>query len=265
MLRAAALVPAYDAERTVGDVVRGLVSSWRSLPGWHGQASLAASPSDGLAVGKLAAHSVIVVDDGSRDETASVAREAGALVVCHGHNRGKGAALRTGLGVARELGFDTVVTVDADGQHPPAEAVRMAMHEASPNAVVLGVRSLVTAGAPRANQISNGISNYFLSRFTGRELQDTQCGLRRYPVSATLDLAPRSDGYAFEAEIILLAVSAGLDVVQIPIEVIYGSDVPTTHFHVARDPAKIIARVLLTLARGRVTSSAEQLRPSLRT
>jgi len=243
-IQTVALVPAYDAERTIGDVVQGLIAAWPD-----------AGPSK----------SVIVVDDGSHDETATVAREAGALVVCHGRNRGKGAALRTGLDVARELGFDTVVTVDADGQHPPTEAARLALHPASSSAVLLGVRSLASAGAPRANQISNGISNYFLSRFTGRDLLDTQCGLRRYPVSATLELDPRSDGYAFEAEIILLAVRAGIDVVQVPIEVIYGGEARTTHFHVARDPAKIIARVLLTLARGRVASSVEQLRPSLRT
>lgn len=239
----AAVVPAYDAARSVGGVVRSLLDVWP---------------------GERARGTVIVVDDGSHDETVPIARKAGALVVCHGHNRGKGAALRTGLEVARELGFDTAVTVDADGQHPASQAVRLAVCDAPREALVLGIRDLAGAGAPRANQISNGISNYFLSRFTGITLRDTQCGLRRYPIATTLALEARDDGYAFEAEILLLAVGAGLDIVQVPVEVLYEPAARITHFHAARDPAKIIGRVLSTLARGRVASWPKRARPSAR-
>jgi glycosyltransferase involved in cell wall biosynthesis len=235
----AAIVPAYDAARTVGEVVRGLRSCWPD------------SEPD----------TVIVVDDGSRDDTCKVARRAGALVICHGINRGKGAALRTGLHAAQELGFSTAVTVDADGQHPPTEAARLASHPARPGALVLGIRDLPGAGAPRANQLSNRISNHFLSSFTSRDLQDTQCGLRRYPVSRTLELEGRSRGYAFEAEIVLLASRAGLEIVQVPVRVRY--DGPrVTHFHAARDPARIILRVLWTLARGHIASKGGVVRPS---
>lgn len=226
-MRIAALVPAYDAATTIGVVVRALVETW---------------PEKGRG-------SVIVVDDGSRDATAEVAREEGALVICHGGNRGKGAALRSGMVVASELGFEAVVTLDADGQHPVDEAVRVARFGPS-NSLVLGVRDLAGAGAPRANRFSNGISNFFLSRFTARDLRDTQCGLRRYPLASTLALDARSNGYAFEAEVLLLAVRAGIPIVEVPIGVIYDRDHRTTHFHSVRDPARIIARVLLTLARG---------------
>jgi hypothetical protein len=150
--------------------------------------------------------------------------------------------------VAGELGFDTVVTLDADGQHPPEQARLLARHEASPSALVLGVRNLRKAGAPRPNRFSNGISNLFLSAFTSKELHDTQCGLRRYPVRETLDLDTRSSGYAFEAEVILLACSAGIDVVQVPVDVVYDG-LRVSHFHPARDPGRIIARVLWTLGR----------------
>lgn len=235
----AAVVPAYDAAPTVGEVVRGLRSCWPD------------SESD----------TVIVVDDGSRDDTCEVARRAGALVVCHGFNRGKGAALRTGLRAAKELGFCTAVTVDADGQHPPTEAARLAAHPAPPSALVLGIRDLPGAGAPRANQLSNRISNHFLSGFTCKDLHDTQCGLRRYPISRTLELDGRSRGYAFEAEIVMLASRAGVEIVQEPVRVRY--DGPRiTHFHAARDPARIIARVLWTLARGRIASLRDAVRPS---
>ena len=224
----AVVVPAYDAAGTVGDVVRALIAAWSP---WTTQRSL------------------IVVDDGSRDDTARIARTAGALVVCHGRNRGKGAALRTGMGVAAELGYESVVTVDADGQHRAEDAVRLARWEVCARTLVLGVRDLRRAGAPRPNQLSNAISNYFLSRFVRQDLRDTQCGLRRYPLPATLALSARSDGYAFEAEVLLLSVHAGLRIEQVPVGVIYEPDARVTHFHSARDPARIIARVLWTLAR----------------
>jgi glycosyltransferase involved in cell wall biosynthesis len=236
-LRTAVIVPAYEASATVGDVVRDLVRCW---------------PHD---------QGVLVVDDGSLDDTSDRARRAGAAVVRHGRNRGKGAALRTGLHMARGRGFAAAVTVDADGQHPAEEALRLARLDAPPEALVLGIRDLPGAGAPRANQMSNRISNYFLSRFTSMDLADTQCGLRRYPVIRTLQLDGRSRGYAFEAEILLLAVRAGLPIVQVPVHVLY--DGPRqTHFHVARDPARIIGRVLWTLARGRLASPTVSPRPT---
>jgi hypothetical protein len=111
---------------------------------------------------------------------------------------------------------------------------------------VLGVRDLVRDGAPRANRISNGISNGFLSRFAGRPLRDTQCGLRRYPIAQTLALAARGEGYDFEAEVLLRAVWAGLEIVEEPILVVYPED-RRTHFHVARDPWRIVRTVVATL------------------
>lgn len=223
-MRVLAVVPAYFAERSVGAVVRALRERWPELD----------------------APSVIVVDDGSADLTSEVAREAGAYVLRHPRNRGKGAALLTGFERALAFGADAVVSVDADGQHPAEEALRLALHPAPRDSLVLGVRDLVGAGAPRANQRSNAISNFFLSRFTGLELRDTQCGLRRYPLAPTLALAPRAAGYAFEAEVVLRAARAGWDIQQVPVRVLYPAD-RRTHFHVVRDPARIVYRVVATL------------------
>lgn len=191
---------------------------------------------------------VFVVDDGSLDETADLARGAGAIVLSHARNRGKGAALRTGMAHAAKLGFDVAVTLDADAQHPPAEAARLAFVEPDPNALVLGIRDLVRAGAPRPNQVSNRISNFYLSLFTGKILADTQCGLRRYPIATTLALGGRDDGYAFEAEIIMRAIAARVRIVEEPIDVIYPPvHERVTHFDSVRDPARIIRRVVLTM------------------
>lgn len=189
---------------------------------------------------------VIVVDDGSSDRTGTVARDAGAYVVRHPRNRGKGAALRTGFERARAFGAEAVVSVDADGQHPADEAIKLALHPASPDSLVLGVRDLAGAGAPRANQRSNAISNFFLSRFTGRRLLDTQCGLRRYPLQLTLSLGARGTGYAFESELVLRAARAGVHIEQVPIRVLYPTD-RRTHFDSVRDPARIVLTVVSTL------------------
>jgi glycosyltransferase involved in cell wall biosynthesis len=221
--RACLIVPAYQAEKTLAAVIADLRGALPAL-----------------------ADEILVVDDGSRDGTARVAAEAGCQIVSHGRNRGKGAALRTGLATAQARGRIVAVTVDADGQHPAEEARRLLLASSNAEALVLGIRKLATAGAPRKNQLSNGISNYFISRFAGRALRDTQCGLRRYPIKKTLELAPRGEGYDFEAEVLLRAVWAGVEIVEEEIRVLYPDD-RVTHFHVVRDPWRIVRTVVAAL------------------
>jgi len=229
-MRACVLVPAYEAAASIEGVLDEIA---RALP-------------------EIAeADAILVVDDGSRDATAKLAAKADARVVSHGKNRGKGAALMTGLGTAKALGYDVALAVDADGQHP-GEAAREVLYGATdPEALVLGVRDLARDGAPKPNQFSNGISNFFLTRFASQygfegRLRDTQCGLRRYPVRASLALAAKSDGYAFEAEVLLRAIAAEIAIAQVPISVRYPRD-RVTHFDSVKDPARIIAAVLRTL------------------
>jgi glycosyltransferase involved in cell wall biosynthesis len=191
---------------------------------------------------------VVVVDDGSSDGTSQEATKAGAALVRHPENAGKGAALRSGFREAIRLGAVAAVTVDADGQHLADEALRLALSAEPRESLVLGVRDLVRDGAPRPNRFSNGISNFFLSLFSGRTLHDTQCGLRRYPLPESLALGAVDDGYAFEAEFVLRAARAGWRIAEIPIRVHYPPESErTTHFHSAKDPARIVYRVVATL------------------
>lgn len=219
-----AVVPAFDAQAHVGGVVRSLCAT------------------------RAFASGVLVVDDGSNDETGQVAHAEGARVIRHARNLGKGAAIVTGLEYARLQGIELVVTVDADGQHPAEEAARLASNAAPGEALVLGIRDLARAGAPRPNQWSNGISNFFLGSFSGMRLLDTQCGLRRYPVAQTLALGAKDSGYAFEAEVILRATMRKVPIVQVPVTVIYPPEAERlTHFDSFRDPWRIVGRVLRTL------------------
>lgn len=221
--RACVIIPAYEAEKTLAAVIADLRGALPSLAG-----------------------EILVVDDGSRDGTAAVAMRAGCQLISHGKNRGKGAALMTGLATALARGHEVALSVDADGQHPAEEARRVLAATTDPEALVLGLRELAAAGAPRKNQMSNGISNFFISRFAGRPLSDTQCGLRRYPIRTTLGLAPRGEGYDFEAEVLLRSVWAGVPIVEQPIRVLYPED-RVTHFHVVRDPWRIVRTVVAAL------------------
>ena len=219
------------------------------VPSFQAQASLASVLADLLAQGGIGPKDVLVVDDGSTDATGEIARRSGVRLISHTINRGKGAALRTGLAEARQLGYAAALTVDADGQHP-ATAARVVLDASDdPNDLVLGVRDLASAHAPRSNQLSNRFSNLVISGFAMRRLQDTQCGLRRYPVAATLSLGCKAEGYAFEAEVLLRATAAGVRVVQVPVDVYYPPENERiTHFDSVRDPARIVATVLRTMA-----------------
>ncbi len=221
MLGACAIVPAFNAAETVGNVLDDL-SRCIGVP-------------------------LIAVDDGSADGTGAVARDHGAVVVHHESNLGKGAALRTGLAEAARRGFRVALTVDADGQHPASSALTVLRATQDPLALVLGVRDLVRDGAPASNRFGNGVSNFFLSQFAGRKLQDTQCGLRRYPIRDTLELGARAAGYAFESEVVLRAIAAHVPIVEVRIAVRYPpGEQQTTHFRRVLDPVRIVSTIART-------------------
>ena len=222
------MVPAFQAEKSIAAVVSGLLEG-------AGRGGIWTDPR------------VLVVDDGSTDGTAERARDAGALVLRHPENRGKGQALLTGFRAALEHGARAAVSVDADGQHPPEEALKIALDSAPFEALVLAVRDLSRDGAPRANRFSNGFSNLWMSWFARRPLRDTQCGLRRYPLPATLELGLRGSRFELESEVILRAVRRGIAIVEVPARVLYPEE-RTSHFRSARDPTRIVLRLLHTAA-----------------
>ena len=190
---------------------------------------------------------LVVVDDGSTDDSIDGLLERGVTVLRHEKNQGKGAALKTGLRWALSNGFTQAVTMDADGQHPAEEALSLVLHGAGEDCLVLAVRDLESAGAPAANQWSNRFSNRVLSLFGGQTLLDTQCGLRRYPIQATLDLGAPETGYAFESDVVLRAARRGMPIAHVPCKVVYPPESERlSYFHSVRDPMKMVKRVVLT-------------------
>lgn len=221
-MQRAYLIPAYQARKSLAQVLGEL------------------SQTDPAA-------RLLVVDDGSTDGSGDIARSLGVEVLAHPQNAGKGAALLTGFEWLARRGFTTVVTVDADGQHRAEDASKLASHSAPADAIVLGVRDLARDGAPKPSQFSNRFSNSWVSLFSGRRLSDTQCGLRRYPLPATLSLGARGRGYDFESEILVRAARRGVPIVELPVHVIYPPQRErVSHFHVVRDPARIVFRLVHT-------------------
>ncbi len=190
---------------------------------------------------------IVVVDDGSTDGSIESLPEGAVVLLRHPENRGKGAALKTAFAWAQECGVTHLVTLDADGQHPVNEAVRLFHYEAEDESLVLAVRDMKGAGAPRANQFSNRFSNQVLSLFGGRRLLDTQCGLRRYPVKTSLALLSPANGYAFESDMVLRAARRRVPIVHVPTAVIYPEESERlSYFDSVKDPTRIVFQVVTT-------------------
>jgi glycosyltransferase involved in cell wall biosynthesis len=193
-VRIVALIPAHDEEPRVAAVVREAATH---LP-------------------------VLVVDDGSSDDTATEARAAGATVIEQRPNQGKGAALRTGFRRALADGADAVVTLDADGQHDPAEIPRfLEAWSANPRPdLVIGRRNF--RSMPPIRRLSNVLGGRAFSWAVGRPIPDNQSGYRLVGhrlIEATL--ASDEQGFEFEVEVITTCIRMGGTIAWVPIRTIY--------------------------------------------
>jgi glycosyltransferase involved in cell wall biosynthesis len=183
----AIIIPAYNEEKTVSWVV-----------------------SEAKNYGK-----VILVDDCSRDDTALLARKAGAMVIKHSHNQGLGASLRTGFKKALAMKADIIITIDADGQHEPRDIPRFIQEIDNGYDFVLGERDL------RAYPLRKKFGNFFLNRVTnfisGTYLKDTESGFRAFRRNALKRLYLKARRYEIAVEIIFEVGRNGLKTKNIPI------------------------------------------------
>jgi glycosyltransferase involved in cell wall biosynthesis len=195
IMRVQALIPAFNEADTIAEVVSG-VSSYVSA--------------------------VWVVDDGSTDGTAEAARSAGATIVVHRGQRGKGAAVRAGLAEVLESDSTHVLMMDGDLQHLPEEAPLLIAEAQRTDAdVVLGERRFDRHAMPASRYHANRIGSLALSRFLGLAIGDTQCGFRLFKTDALRGMPLRAQGYDIETEMLVKLKRRGGRIAGVPVTAVY--------------------------------------------
>ena len=206
----AAVIPAYQDEKHIGVIVRRV---------------------------RQQLDHVLVVDDGSTDQTAQRAREAGAEVIVHSENRGKGEAIKTGLG--RWLAAATpsgggfhregawAILLDSDGQHLPEEIDRFLAAAASAThpTFFLGNRMNNVAGMPFVRRVVNRYMSRQISRVCKQEIPDTQCGFRMLDHQLIPQLLGGGDRFDYDTEVLIIASRKGYRVESVPITTVYTDQV----------------------------------------
>ena len=214
--RSCAVIPGYNAVETIGPLVQQVKA-------------LGLSP--------------IVVNDGSTDHTAQAATEAGALVISHLHNQGKGVALRTGFAFALQEGYELIVTLDSDGQHDPMEIPQLLHAIAPPQTLIaIGHRVVDRTAMPPVRQWTNRVMSCVVSRLARQRIPDSQCGFRviHRHVLETIQLS--ACRFDLETELLLAAARHGWLVASVPIRTIYQNH--NSHIQPVRDGLRFVRLVL---------------------
>lgn len=219
-MRLCALIAAYNAEALIATVVE---QTRAILP------------------------AVYVVDDGSLDSTAEKARAAGAEVVSHPVNRGKGCALRTGFARVLDDGFDGVITLDADGQHDPQDIPRLLeCATRTEAAVVVGAR-IHRRTMPLHRRLNNGLVTTVGRWLCGQPVPDFQCGFRFLRRDALRAVPLETDGYETESEFLIQAGRRGFRIESVPVQTIYAGQV--SHVRAWREMRRFTLLLFRSLVR----------------
>lgn len=217
-VRALVVIPALNAERSIGAVVRDC---------------------------KAINDDVLVVDDGSSDRTAEVAREAGAEVISYPVNRGKGAALKAAFAYALERGFDVVVTLDADGQHLAREIPNfLAAHAETGADLIIGGRAHLFEQMLPRRRFANRFSARCIAFASRTNVTDSQSGFRLYSAKLLRSAHLRSDGFDMESEVIVHAGWHRFKVITIPIDLGFVDGQSTSHYKPLMDTIRIAWTVI---------------------
>jgi len=207
--RIAVLIPAYNASETLSGVIEGIKGSVASI---------------------------VVVDDGSADATAEVARAAGVQLLRHRINRGKGVALRTGFWFLLHQGYEAIITMDADGQHDPSYIpLLIRSHKEGRGAIVIGSRAEEFHAMSRLRRFWNQLGVKAVSRLIGTPLTDTQSGYRLITAEVLQGLPLSAAGYNIELELLIKACKRGHRVVEIKVTTHYIDGRHTSHFRPVQD------------------------------
>jgi glycosyltransferase involved in cell wall biosynthesis len=215
-LRFAAAIPAFEA----GPSIAGVVRRTRGI-----------------------LNHVLVIDDGSTDDTGDRAREAGAVVLRLPENRGKGTALRTAFSTLFGEGFEAVVTLDADGQHLPEEIPKLVRALSPGIDLVMGTRSHLFESMGRVRRLSHALSSRAISAVAGAQLADVQTGFRVYTRRLIETTGVPESRFEAESAVVVRAVRRGLRIAWVPIELGYVDGRVTSHYRPLIDSLRIARAV----------------------
>ena len=205
------VMPAFNAEKTLAPVVRGLR---KSLPGAQ----------------------IIGINDGSEDGTGALLRSVCDRTIEYTVNRGKGQALRDGFAAAREADCGAVLTIDSDGQHDPAFAPSIVAALAKHH-IAIGTRDLSGEQVPKHRRIANYLSSSATRLVSGGAVRDSQSGYRAIRREVIDEVQAEGDRYEFETDFIIRAAHAGFTITNVPISTIYG---PQSYFREFHDAMRVI-------------------------
>ncbi|MGO9085493.1 MAG: glycosyltransferase family 2 protein [Terriglobales bacterium] len=194
-MRVCALIPAFNEAAHIAEVVRGAAKH---------------------------VHAVVLIDDGSRDGTAEIARSAGAICLRSETNSGKASALRIGIDYASGREFTHVLFFDGDGQHDSEDIPALIRAADGTGAdLVIGARSFDRGRMPRPRYYSNTVGSKVASWLVGQEIKDSQCGFRLARLDALRRMKLRGRKYELEMEILIKVALAGGSIVHVPVQMVY--------------------------------------------
>ncbi len=190
------------------------------------------------AIRKLVGYPILVVDDGSTDGL-DLSKTKGIQLIQHKQNRGKGAALKSGLSRGKQLGYSHAITLDADGQHTPLLIDTFIRHtKENPAAFIVGNRDLANQKMPLHRKLSNNITSLILSLRSGRHIRDGQVGYRCYPLNDSRLWDSPEDGFQFESAVFFNAAKLHMPLIWLAIPVIYGDE--DSHMDLFKDTLRFI-------------------------
>lgn len=211
------LIPTYNNQKTLERVINGVL-------------------------GYSSGNDVIVVNDGSTDQTLDILKSYGdeIILVSYEKNKGKGNALKQGFKKAIELGFENAITIDSDGQHYPSDIpVFIKAAQENPGALLMGSRNMEQDGVPQKSSFGNKFSNFWYKLETGIELPDTQTGYRLYPLGPLSKIKLYTWKFETEIEVIVKLAWKGVDVLPVDVQVLYDPNERVTHFRPFQDFTRI--------------------------
>ncbi|MDP8259273.1 MAG: glycosyltransferase family 2 protein [Candidatus Aadella gelida] len=213
------IMPSYNEARTIGTIVRKIA---------------------GMGV------SVLVIDDGSSDNTERVALDAGAMVMRNRKNFGKGFSVREGIKyVLKKTTFEWMIIMDADGQHPTEDIpvlIDATKGDWKEPDIVIGNRMKNAKSMPLIRYLTNRFMSWVVSGICRQHIPDTQCGYRIIKISSLAKLELTSKKYDIDSEMLMEASAKGMMIKSVPVQTIYGEE--TSKIRPLRDALKFLWLIL---------------------